>query len=132
MPIIKDPIHNQHHNGQYGLAWCEDQEVLAVYDKASIPGLMRKTSGWYFTGTPEELNPPFIWCGIAINHIITQNVNPDPPGQQGRISRQTANWIGGNNGNNSNNSANNQWFQANNLTPPNGTVIYPLVNSVNV
>jgi len=136
MPVIKDPIHNPHYNGQYGVAWCEPVEgypegYLAVYNKKEHPQMMRLTSGWYFEGNVQDLKKPFKWCGVTISREIVTPININPPGKpgipaQGPIAPQTLDWIGGNNNFNRDNPANAVWFTPSNLEPPNGPIIYPL------
>jgi hypothetical protein len=136
MPIIKDPVHNPHRNGQFGVAWFEPDEknpdgYLAVYDKKEFPQMMRLTSGWYFEAKSKVASRKYNWCGVTITNEIIHPVNTHPSGQsgipaQGLIAPQTLNWIGGTNYSNPQNGSNASWFTPGNLTPPDGDIIYPL------
>ena len=73
MPIIKDPIHNQH-QGQFGVVYCEHLEGpgsiggLAVYNKENdaTNNVRHLPVGWKVNGTINRLAEPYIWCNVAI------------------------------------------------------------------
>ena len=66
MPIIKDPVHNQH-QGQFGIVYCEHLpgggDGLAVYDKEldSSNNVRHLPTGWRVNGPISELDTPYMW-----------------------------------------------------------------------
>jgi hypothetical protein len=119
MPIIKDPVHNQH-QGQFGVVYCEHLpgggDGLAVYDKGldSSNNVRHLPTGWRVNGPISELDTPYMWCNVPINYEI--RINNYNAGPHGPVTEPDEEFLGDLD----------QWTNRP-LTPPrNGNIIYPL------